>query len=261
MPMTSPNKIMGKVKSPSFFKGSTSQSSPSNASSLKRNFPVLLALVLLGVAIILFLRSRGSSSTGPVLSLSGESTPDQSTIASILASQGQVHIPSTNPSGGASTPITPQPTTSTPWTAGPSYNEMIAIAKASGGTAEQQGSVFDALVQGNANAMWNELARRLRGGESVASAYTAVTGESPGRAELVLSPEQYLTQKLNQFAGSPQLGNIDVSQGYAGSLAAATYQHLLSIGPQGYVGVNSGVRDDREYYSVLENAKKYAGIV
>jgi len=119
MPMSSPNKIMGKAKSPSFFKGATSTSPTS--SPIKRNMPVLLALLLIGVAIILFLRSRSSTSsasTGPVLSLSGGSAPDQSTIdnltASILALQGQVHIPSINPGGGTSTPIAPVPDTTVP---------------------------------------------------------------------------------------------------------------------------------------------------
>lgn len=268
MPMISPNKIMGKVKVSPFSGTSTPSSGSPTTSRLKRNLPVLLALLLVGVAIILFLRSRSAGRAGAAVNLISTTAPDQSTIdnltASILALQGQVHLPSPIPGGGASTPVIPTPS-NTPsaeplWTAGPSYEAMIAQAKATGGTIQQQGQAFDALVTSNANSMWNELARRLRSGESVASAYTAVTGEPPGKTELVLSPEQYLTQKLNQFSGSPQLGNINVSQGYSGALALAQYKHLLSIGPEGYVGVNSGMRDDREYYSVLANAKKYAGI-
>jgi len=97
-------------------------------------------------------------------------------------------------------------------------------------------------------------------GQSTADIYRSITGQEPGAAEKSLSPQQYREQVLNQFAGSPQLGKIDVSKGYAGELAQATLAHLLKIGPQGYVGVNSGKRDDREYASVLEGARRYAAM-
>ena len=95
-------------------------------------------------------------------------------------------------------------------------------------------------------------------GPSTADIYRSVTGSEPGTPEKSLTPQQYREQILNQFEGSPQLGKIDVSKGYAGEMAQATLAHLLKIGPQGYVGVNSGKRDDREYASVLEGARRYA---
>ena len=96
--------------------------------------------------------------------------------------------------------------------------------------------------------------------ESTADIYRRITGSEPGAAERSLTPQQYREQILNQFEGSPQLGNVDVSRGYAGRQAQATLDHLLRIGPQGYVGVNSGQRDDREYASVLDGARRYAAM-
>jgi hypothetical protein len=113
---TSPIKIMGKAKAPSFFKGEGG-SSKSKTSPLKRNMPVLLAIVLLGVALILYLRSRSTVvQTGPALTTAGVTSSDQTQIdtltAAILAHSGQVTINPSSPSGGASTPITPTPVSS-----------------------------------------------------------------------------------------------------------------------------------------------------
>lgn len=94
--------------------------------------------------------------------------------------------------------------------------------------------------------------------ESTADIYRRIMGSEPDRPGQVLTPQQYREQVLNQFEGSPQLGKIDVSKGYSGELAQATLAHLLRIGPQGYVGINTGKRDDREYQSVLEGARRYA---
>ena len=131
MPMKSPNKIMGKVKSPSFFKGSISQSSSTKASPLKRNMPVLLALVLLGVAIILYLRSRssGTSMTGPLVQTGLPASDTSSTIAS-FASQGLVNVSSAIPTGGTSTPITSLPTTTTPASTNEGYSTYSRLPSA-----------------------------------------------------------------------------------------------------------------------------------
>lgn len=124
MPMTFPNKIMGKVAVSPF--GKTTKSSTPASSSIKRNFPVLLALLLLGVAIVLFMRSRSYSQTGPALNLISTTAPDQSAIdnltASVLAMQGLVTTNPSIPGGGTSTPITPVPSSSTPWSVAPTVD-------------------------------------------------------------------------------------------------------------------------------------------
>lgn len=110
--LSSPNKIMGKVKQSPF----TGSKVPSSTPLKKSNTPALIAIVLLGAALILFLMSRQTQTrTGPLTVLTQSAAPDQSTIdnltASILALQGLVYIPSQEPAGGASTPIIPPPNT------------------------------------------------------------------------------------------------------------------------------------------------------
>lgn len=100
------NTIMGKVKTSPFSGMKDNTATPAKAS----NLPFLGALVLVGVAILFFLRAKQPNvQTGPLVVLTQSAAPDQSTIdnltASILAISGQVHTPSPNPTGGASTPI------------------------------------------------------------------------------------------------------------------------------------------------------------
>lgn len=128
MPMKSTNKIMGKVEVSPFGKTAT-KSSSTKTSPLKRNMPVLLALVLLGVAIVLYLRSRdtGKSMTGPLVQTG--LSPSGDYISSQFASQGQVYLPSVIPTGGASTPITSIPTTTTPYSASEGYSAYGSLPK------------------------------------------------------------------------------------------------------------------------------------
>uniref|UniRef100_A0A6M3LKV4 Uncharacterized protein n=1 Tax=viral metagenome TaxID=1070528 RepID=A0A6M3LKV4_9ZZZZ len=299
MPMASQNKIMGKVKSPSFFKGSTSQSSPSKASSIKRNFPVLFALVLLGVAIILFLRSRSSSSTGPVLNLIGTSPSDQFAIdnltASILALQGLVHVPSPIPGGGTSTPISNVPTSTNPgsgssssggnasyvapypnataygdilawlkspsWTPGRySYEEMIQSAKDTGGTVYEQGARMDALTKAESIATTTRLVNLLKSGVPTAEAYKQATGMEPGTPENRLNPTQYLNEVLNQFPGSPVAGNYGDPALYDKPLYEAKLKYMLGMKPEEWIGVNSGRPDPVEYQNFVDSMRAYLGI-
>lgn len=106
-------KKLGKVASSPF--GALTKSTPAK----KNNKPILILIVVGGVAVIWYLRTHssantvGKSTTSAAVSINGGSAPDQSQIdnltASILAMQGLVNVPSTNPGGGASTPITPTP--------------------------------------------------------------------------------------------------------------------------------------------------------
>src|ERR1035437_10078449 len=111
-------KKMGKVAASPFgalTKGTTAK---------PNNKPILILIVVGGVAAIWYLRNHsssntvGSSTTNPAVSINGGTAPDQSTIdnltASILALQGQVTNNSSIPSGGTSTPITATPTSTTP---------------------------------------------------------------------------------------------------------------------------------------------------
>lgn len=106
----SPITLKGKAKGQGFV-DNLSKESPVK----KSNVPAILGIVLVGVAVILFLKSRNNAtvSTGPVVSINGGNAPDQSQIdnltAGVLALQGLVHVPSTSPSGGTGTPITPNP--------------------------------------------------------------------------------------------------------------------------------------------------------
>jgi hypothetical protein len=136
------------------------------------------------------------------------------------------------------------------------YEGMIAAAKASGGTTAQQGSVFDQLVQGNANRLWNAMADALRGGETPASAYKRLTGEAPGAAELNLTSQQYLNQKLGQYPGSPSLGKIDVAVSWD---PVSYLAWLKKVGPTGYVSVNSGRPDPGEWQRAVDAATIIAG--
>lgn len=148
MPMTSPNKIMGKVKSPTFFKGEGKSSTPAK----KSNIPVLLAIVLFGAALILFMRSRSTTvSTGPAVNLNAGAAPDQSTIdnlaASINALAGQVHTASPIPAGGTSTPITqivsnPTPTPATTQVLPRRYSQADVTAQRLFEQAQQASRVF-----------------------------------------------------------------------------------------------------------------------
>src|ERR1035437_2850463 len=111
-------KKLGKVAASPF--GALTKSTPAK----KNNKPILILIVVGGVAVIWYLRNHssantvGSSTTNPAVSINGGNAPDQSTIdnltASILAVQGQVANNSSIPSGGTSTPITATPTSTTP---------------------------------------------------------------------------------------------------------------------------------------------------
>jgi hypothetical protein len=122
------------------------------------------------------------------------------------------------------------------------------------------GKAIDDSVTSSGNAMWNGMAGAIKGGATPAAAYKAATGMEPSATELKMPGDKYLAQNLMQFEGSPQLGAIDVSKGYAGDQAKAYLAYLKKIGPAGYVGVNSGLRDDREYASVLAAAEQYAAL-
>jgi len=138
-------------------------------------------------------------------------------------------------------------------------NAVIARAKAANGGKMPTTSAINATVAKNRLTAAATAAAKAPAA-STADLYQTATGETPGAAEKALTPGQYNTQKLMQFEGSPQLGNIDVSKGYAGDQAKAYVAWLKKVGPAGYVGVNSGKRDDREYASVLEGAQRYAAM-
>lgn len=79
----------------------------------KRRIPGLImfgSLAVLGVVLVLILRSRSSTQTGPQVTLTQSAAPDQSTIDnltnSIIALQGQIHLGSATPGGGVASPIT-----------------------------------------------------------------------------------------------------------------------------------------------------------
>lgn len=78
-----------KVKAPSFY-GRTGSSVPKTAASgsnLKKHWPIIGALVLLGVAVIFFLRSKSLSSSanvGPALSIYPDTSADSSGLANAL---------------------------------------------------------------------------------------------------------------------------------------------------------------------------------
>ena len=97
--------VKGKVSS-SPYEG---ESPPSTGGQVKSNFPLLAALVILGVAMIIYARA-GTPRVGPVLTLTAGDAPDQSTIDnltnSINALAGQVYVAAPAPTGGASTPLT-----------------------------------------------------------------------------------------------------------------------------------------------------------
>ncbi len=102
------NTKMGKVKASPYSVADASGSQPVSKPS---NLPVYIGLVAFGVGFIMLMRARsGDVRTGPLVVLTQSAAPDQSTIdnltASILAISGQVHVPSPNPTGGTSTPIT-----------------------------------------------------------------------------------------------------------------------------------------------------------
>jgi len=82
------------------------------ASTPKQHTSVIYYVIIAFVAalVIMFVRSgRTIAQTGPVLVLNAPAAPDQSQIdnltQSINALAGQVHVPSSIPTGGASTPI------------------------------------------------------------------------------------------------------------------------------------------------------------
>lgn len=105
------NTIMGKVSASPYRKVNTVTTKPERSS----NLPVYALLVLMGAALIIFWRNKdqGVAQTGPLMYLTQSAAPDQSTIDnltnSINALAGQVHTPSPNPPGGASTPQTVSP--------------------------------------------------------------------------------------------------------------------------------------------------------
>ncbi len=77
---------------------------------------------------------------------------------------------------------------------------------------------------------------------------TIYPGQGP---EENLTSKQYSELVLGQFAGNaPVLSSPNVAYS-----RQAWYDYLLRVGPAGYVGVNSGVRDDAEYYRNLAIAK------
>jgi hypothetical protein len=109
-----------------------------------------------------------------------------------------------------------------------------------------------------ASAYWNDFLTRLKAGETPAQIQesnaaklggTVFPGQGP---EQNLSGKAYAAQVLQQYQGSPTLGNIDVSKSYD---PKAWLAWLKKVGPAGYVGVNSGKRDDAEYARLLEAAK------
>ncbi len=114
--MPTQNTIMGKVKA-SPYKASSATKTVTTVT--KRNVPVLLSVIILGVALILYLRSRsgGTVRSGPLAVLTQSAAPDQSQIdnltAGILAlagnsqvsTGGQVTNLPTAPGGGVSSPI------------------------------------------------------------------------------------------------------------------------------------------------------------
>lgn len=67
-----------------------------------------------------------------------------------------------------------------------------------------------------------------------------------------LTVQQYSEMVLGQYPGQTPDLLTNVNAAYD---RPAWYQYLLSVGPEGYVGVNSGVRDDAEYYRNLAIAK------
>lgn len=67
-----------------------------------------------------------------------------------------------------------------------------------------------------------------------------------------LTVQQYSELVLGQYPGQTPDLLTNVNAAYD---RPAWYQYLLSIGPEGYVGVNSGIRDDAEYYRNLAIAK------
>jgi len=122
-------KDMGKVSASPF--GNAKSSISSSASNVKSKLPVFAVLILAGVAIVFILRNRSGSTTqtGAALTIVPSGEADASTIANITAGinaiAGQVHTPAPEPSGGASTPITVSPRSTTYTADQPSSDESV----------------------------------------------------------------------------------------------------------------------------------------
>lgn len=124
------------------------------------------------------------------------------------------------------------------------------------------------------NAHWNDVLKQLQSGTSLADilksdAATYGGGTPNGGPASVLTPQQYMEMVLGQYAGSPQLGGGDTFTGQnlggdKGPNEIATYNgpteythvgydprawlnYLISKGPVGYVGLNSGKSDVAEW--------------
>ena len=101
--------VKGKVAQPHYFAEETS--GETKPKSPITNVPAMIALVVVGVGIILYMRSRPKTFTTPALTLTPDINAASSSILNLahsLTAVGQVYNP--NPSvptvsGGASTPI------------------------------------------------------------------------------------------------------------------------------------------------------------
>ncbi len=118
-------------------------------------------------------------------------------------------------------------------------------------------------VNGDANAYWNDFLARLKAGESPAAIEASNVQKFGGRIDPGQGPEQnlsgaaYAGQILQQYAGSPTLGNIDVQKSYS---PKAWLAYLKKIGVKGYQGVNSGAPNPDEYRRALESGGVNAGL-
>src|ERR1035437_9252595 len=176
--------------------------------------PVLILIVVGGVAVIWYLRNHssantvGKTTTSAAVSINGGNAPDQSTIdnltASVLALQGQVTNNPTSPGGGTSTPITTQPIATTP---------LAAIAS-SIVSSPQQGAYSGSgnFVQG--------------------PGYANVTGTAGGTSVTQGNPAINNAYPTVVFNGVPDTNN---AAGTAGWLKT-----LISTGSANYQGPASG---------------------
>lgn len=117
-----------KAKAPSFYGSkSSTPKTPASGSNLQKHWPWIAALVLAGVAIVFFLRSRSLSSSanvGPALTIYPDTSADESGLANAIQAatalgniqRGAGNGGDTTVTGGGSTHVTPDNTNTSPGT-------------------------------------------------------------------------------------------------------------------------------------------------
>jgi hypothetical protein len=249
-------KFEGKAKAPNFYKPAPKLAAPAKK---EQHWPLLIGGALAGAAVLIYLRTRSSGSTGtaPVLSVASNPSAD---ISQLQNMQGTVQAMLNNPNTGQTVATSGTPDSQTGitqpsiYTPPPSYQPVTppTAPVTTAGTIPQGYGLPNAQeytpgispLQGGIIAVGPIMANSNTPGAGTGYAFAIPNSVDPQNVAALYK------QDMSQAAAAS-----------GANYSPANYlAWLQKQNPNTYLGVNSGVPDPAEYQRNLAIAKANAGV-